>query len=135
MVNNYEVLFIVNPTLAEDEIKAAKDKFVALIEENGTIQEINEWGKRRLAYPIDDITEGYYVLVYFAADAEFPAELNRRFNIDDAIMRGMVIARETAKVPDQVAAPVEEVAAEPVVEVAEAAPVAEEAPAAETTAE
>ena len=127
MANNYEVLFIINPTLAEDEIKAAQDKFINLIKENGEIQEINEWGKRRLAYPINDIQEGYYVLVYFAANAEFPAELNRRFNIDDAIMRGMVIARESAKVPETVAAPVVE---ETVVETVEAAP-AVEAPIAE----
>ncbi len=127
MANNYEVLFIINPTLAEDEIKAAQDKFINLIKENGEIQEINEWGKRRLAYPINDIQEGYYVLVYFAADAEFPAELNRRFNIDDAIMRGMVIARESAKVPETVAAPVVE---ETVTETVEAAP-AVEAPIAE----
>lgn len=123
MANNYEVLFIINPTLAEDEIKAAQDKFINLIKENGEIQEIEEWGKRKLAYPINDIAEGYYVLVYFAADAEFPAELNRRFNIDDAIMRGMVIARESAKIPEAVKAPVvEEVVAETVVE---AAPVVE----------
>lgn len=127
MANNYEVLFIINPTLAEDEIKAAQDKFINLIKENGEIQEINEWGKRRLAYPINDIQEGYYVLVYFAADAAFPAELNRRFNIDDAIMRGMVIARESAKVPEAVAAPVVE---ETVAETVEAAP-AVEAPIAE----
>ena len=63
MANNYEVLFIINPTLAEDEIKAAQDKFINLIKENGEIQEINEWGKRRLAYPINDIQDGYYVLV------------------------------------------------------------------------
>ncbi|MBQ2732821.1 MAG: 30S ribosomal protein S6 [Clostridia bacterium] len=127
MANNYEVLFIINPTLAEDEIKAAQDKFINLIKENGEIQEINEWGKRRLAYPINDIQEGYYVLVYFAADADFPAELNRRFNIDDAIMRGMVIAREDAKVPETVPAPVVE---ETVTETVEAAP-AVEAPIAE----
>ena len=127
MANNYEVLFIINPTLAEDEIKAAQDKFINLIKENGEIQEINEWGKRRLAYPINDIQEGYYVLVYFAANADFPAELNRRFNIDDAIMRGMVIARESAKVPEAVAAPVVE---ETVAETVEAAP-AVEAPIAE----
>ena len=127
MANNYEVLFIINPTLAEDEIKAAQDKFINLIKENGEIQEINEWGKRRLAYPINDIQDGYYVLVYFAADAEFPAELNRRFNIDDAIMRGMVIARESAKVPEALAAPVVE---ETVAETVEAAP-AVEAPIAE----
>ena len=97
VVNSYETLFIVNPTLAEDDIKAAVEKFTALIAENGTVGEIDEWGKRRLAYPIDDITEGYYVLVNFTSEASFPAELERRYNIDENIMRGMVIRLETKK--------------------------------------
>ena len=97
VVNSYETLFIVNPTLAEDELKAAVDKFTALIAENGTIGEIDEWGKRRLAYPIDDITEGYYVLVNFTSESSFPAELERRYNIDENIMRGIVIRLETKK--------------------------------------
>ena len=130
MVNNYEVLFIINPTLPEDAVRAAADKFIGLIKENGEIQEVNEWGKRRLAYPINDIQDGYYVLVYFAADPAFPAELNRRFNIDDAIMRGMVIARDSAKTPDAVSAPAAE--ATEVVEVPVEA--AAEAPAAPETA-
>ena len=130
MVNNYEVLFIINPTLPEDAVRAAADKFIGLIKENGEIQEVNEWGKRRLAYPINDIQDGYYVLVYFAADPAFPAELNRRFNIDDAIMRGMVIARDSAKTPDAVSAPAAEAAE--VVEVPVEA--ATEAPAAPETA-
>ena len=97
VVNSYETLFIVNPTIAEDDIKAAVEKFTALIAENGTVGEIDEWGKRRLAYPIDDITEGYYVLVNFTSESSFPAELERRYNIDENIMRGMVIRLETKK--------------------------------------
>ena len=97
VVNSYETLFIVNSTLAEDDVKATVDKFTALIAENGTVGEIDEWGKRRLAYPIDDITEGYYVLVNFTSEASFPAELERRYNIDENIMRGMVIRLETKK--------------------------------------
>ena len=97
VVNSYETLFIVNPTLAEDDIKAAVEKFTALIAENGTVGEIDEWGKRRLAYPIDDITEGYYVLVNFTSESSFPAELERRYNIDENIMRGIVIRLETKK--------------------------------------
>ena len=123
VINSYEALYIINAQLSEEEIKGLVDKFTALVADNGTVDTVDEWGKRRLAYPINDIQEGYYVLVYFAADAEFPAELNRRFNIDDAIMRGMVIARESAKIPEAVKAPVvEEVVAETVVE---AAPVVE----------
>ena len=97
VVNSYETLFIVNPTLAEDDIKATVEKFTALIAENGTVGEIDEWGKRRLAYPINDMTEGYYVLVNFTSEASFPAELERRYNIDENIMRGMVIRLETKK--------------------------------------
>jgi len=97
VVNSYETLFIVNPTMTEDDVKATVDKFTALIAENGTVGEIDEWGKRRLAYPIDDITEGYYVLVNFTAEPSFPAELERRYNIDESIMRGIVIRLETKK--------------------------------------
>ena len=120
----YEAMVVYSLKDGEEAAKALVEKFKNLIEKNGTLSaEVDEWGKRKLAYPINDIAEGYYVLVYFAADAEFPAELNRRFNIDDAIMRGMVIARESAKIPEAVKAPVvEEVVAETVVE---AAPVVE----------
>ena len=97
VVNSYETLFIVNPTMSEDDVKATVDKFTALIAENGTVGEIDEWGKRRLAYPIDDITEGYYVLVNFTSESSFPAELERRYNIDENIMRGIVIRLETKK--------------------------------------
>ena len=83
VVNSYETLFIVNPTIGDDEVKATAEKFTALIAENGTLGEVNEWGKRKLAYPIDDIPEGYYVLVNFTSE--------RRYNIDENIMRGLVI--------------------------------------------
>ena len=91
VVNSYETLFVVNPTLAEDELKAVVDKFTALIAENGTVGEIDEWGKRRLAYPINDINEGYYVVVTFKSAPDFPAELERVFGITDGIMRSVVI--------------------------------------------
>ncbi len=130
--NNYEVLYIVDLSKGEDAVRAAVDKFNGIIAENGTVQEICEWGKRRLAYPINDMNDGYYVLVYFAADASFPAELERRFGIDDAIMRGIVIRRETAKIPEPVVP-----AAVPVYEeeeAVEAAPAAAPAPVAEAEA-
>jgi len=87
----YETLFIIDALLSEDEIKALVEKFTALISANGTIGEVNEWGKRRLAYPIDFKTDGYYVLVTFNAPAEFPAELDRIFNITDGILRGLIV--------------------------------------------
>jgi small subunit ribosomal protein S6 len=70
-------------TGGEEQVKALVEKFKTLIEANGTIQSMDEWGKRRLAYPIEDLTEGYYVFINFAAAAEFPAELDRIYKITD----------------------------------------------------
>jgi len=91
---SYEVLFVVDLTPGEEAVKALVEKFTSLIAANGTINEVNEWGKRRLAYPINDMNDGYYVLVKFTAPTEFPAELERIFNITDGIMRSMVLAQE-----------------------------------------
>lgn len=91
IVHDYETMFIVNATLEEDAMRAVVDKFKALIEANGEITEYNEWGKRKLAYPIDDINDGFYVLVNYKAEASFVAELERNFNIADGILRSMTI--------------------------------------------
>ncbi len=97
LTNSYETLFIVDAQLAEEEIKALVEKFTSLIASNGTLGEISEWGKRRLAYPINDKNEGYYVLVNFEAEGAFPAELERVFGITDGIMRSIVIRHEEKK--------------------------------------
>ena len=91
IVHDYETMFIVNATLEEDAMRAVVDKFKALIEANAEITEYNEWGKRKLAYPIDDINDGFYVLVNYKAEASFVAELDRNFNIADGILRSMTI--------------------------------------------
>ena len=120
--NFYESMFIVDVTDGEDAVKASVEKFVGLINANSeTVYEVNEWGKRRLAYPINDKPEGCYVVVTFKADPEFPAEFERLANIDESILRSMVIRLEnepTVKV------------AEPATE--ETAPAVEEAPVEET---
>lgn len=95
--NSYETLFIVDARLSEDDTKALIEKFTNLIAENGVVEEVNEWGKRRLAYPIDDQTEGYYVLVNFTSNPEFPNELERIFGITDGIARSIVLRREGAE--------------------------------------
>jgi small subunit ribosomal protein S6 len=87
----YETLFIVDLSLGDDGVRAMTDRFLAMIAEAGEITETSEWGKRRLAYPINDLNEGYYVLVNYNAPAEFPAELERVFNITEGIMRSMTI--------------------------------------------
>ena len=91
---SYETLFVVSGNLAEDGYAALKDKFVTLISDNGTDVTVNEWGKRRLAYPINYITEGYYVLVNFKSAPEFPRELSRVFGITEGIIRYMTTAKE-----------------------------------------
>ena len=90
---NYEVLFIVNATIGEEAIASTVEKFKTLISENSENMSVNEWGKRRLAYAIDDMTEGYYVLVEFTSKPEFPAELDRIFNITEEVIRSMIIAK------------------------------------------
>ena len=85
----YETLFIVDMTAGENAVKATVEKFKAIISENGEISGINEWGKRRLSYPINDKTEGYYVLVTFTAPTDFPAELERIFGITEDVMRSV----------------------------------------------
>lgn len=94
MQSSYETIFIIDATLTEEEITAAKDKFTALIAANGTVNNIDEWGKRRLAYEINDKTEGYYVLVDFTADGEFPKELDRQYRINDSILRTIIIRKD-----------------------------------------
>lgn len=91
---NYEAMYIINPTLGEEDTAALVEKFKALVERHGTLTEINEWGKRRLAYAINDLHEGYYVLMTFTAAPEFPAELDRVFKITDGIMRSLIICKD-----------------------------------------
>ncbi|MBE6673157.1 MAG: 30S ribosomal protein S6 [Ruminococcaceae bacterium] len=91
--SSYETIFVVDLTLGEDGVKGLVEKFTSLIAANGEVSEVNEWGKRRLAYPINDMNEGYYVLVNFTAPAEFPAELDRIFGITEGIMRSIVIKK------------------------------------------
>lgn len=90
----YETVFIVNNTIGEEAVKAVVEKFTKLITDNGEIESVNEWGVRKLAYPIQDLNEGYYVLVKFSAPHEFPAELSRLYNNNDSILRSLVIKCE-----------------------------------------
>ena len=91
---NYEAVIILKPDLGEEATAALVEKFKTLIEQHGTVAEIDEWGKRHLAYPIDDITEGYYVLMTFTAEPTLPAEMDRQMRINDNVMRSMIICKE-----------------------------------------
>ncbi len=92
--NSYETLFVVSPDLQEEDRAAVIEKFRSLIATHGEVTEVNEWGMRKLAYPIDYKTEGYYVLVNFTSDPAFPAELERLYGINDSILRSIVIRHE-----------------------------------------
>ena len=91
---NYEAVYILDPALSEEAIAALVAKFKGVVEANGTVSEVDEWGKRRLAYPINDLMEGYYVLMSFNAAAAIPAELDRVFRITDGMMRSMIICKD-----------------------------------------
>ena len=90
----YETTMILTTKKGEDGINALIEKFKTLISENGTIDNVDDWGKRRLAYEIEDEQEGYYVMITFTSKPEFPAELDRVYNITDGVLRSLTIAVE-----------------------------------------
>ena len=95
---SYETLFVISGNFTEEEYTAVKEKFVNLVNDNATDVTVNEWGKRRLAYPINYITEGYYVLLTFKSEPSFPHELTRVFGITEGVIRNMTLAKcEDAK--------------------------------------
>ncbi|MCI9455723.1 MAG: 30S ribosomal protein S6 [Oscillospiraceae bacterium] len=85
---------VLNTKLGEDAIQALVEKFKALIEQNGTINNVDVWGKRRLAYLIEDESEGYYVLIDFTSKPDFPAELDRVYKITDGVLRSLITAKQ-----------------------------------------
>ena len=130
---SYETLYVINGNLSEEEMKEIVAKFSALVSDNGTLESVDEWGKRRLAYPINYIPEGYYVLVSYKSEPSFPREFERVLGITDGIIRSMT----TKKIEGaQAAAPAPAVVADEAVAEeakAEEAPAAEEIPAVEET--
>ena len=91
---NYEAVYILDPNLGEEATAAMVAKFKELVENNGTLAEIDEWGKRHLAYPINDLNEGYYVLMTFNSKPEFPRELDRILRITDGVMRSLIVCTD-----------------------------------------
>ena len=105
VINSYECLFIVDVTKGDEVTEATVNKFLSLIEANAEVVDVAKWGKRRLAYPINDMPEGYYVVVTYKTTGEFPSEFERLCNIDETVMRSMTIkldfdaaAKKAAKV-------------------------------------
>ena len=90
---SYETIMVLNTKNGEDAVNALVEKFKTLIESHGTIDSVDDWGRRRLAYEIQDETEGYYVLVNFTCPPEFPAELDRVYKITDGVLRSLIVAK------------------------------------------
>lgn len=131
-MNKYEVVYIIDPAVEDEARKALINRFNELITGNGgSVDKVEEWGKKRLAYAIDYKTEGYYVLVNFQAEADLPKELERNLQISDSVIRYQVIRQIERKVgiKPRVVRPA------PVAPAAPAAPAVEEAPAAEAPVE
>ena len=91
ILSKYETMFIVDVSGGEEATSAVVAKFKSLIEANGTVESFDEWGKRRLAYPINDMNDGYYVLVKFEAGRGVASQLERSFNITEGVMRSMTL--------------------------------------------
>lgn len=95
MLNKYESIYIINPEVDAEGIKGLVEKFNALIEsEGGKVIETNEWGMKKLAYPINKLTQGYYVLVNFEAKPEFIDELERIYKITDSVIKFITVRKE-----------------------------------------
>ena len=117
---NYETVMVISMKQGEEGIQALIEKFKALIEKHATLQSVDEWGKRKLAYLINKESEGYYVLMNFESEASFPAELDRIYKITDGIMRSLIIRKsddeEVKAVDTKAEAPVVEETVEAVAE-------------------
>ena len=132
VINSYEVMFIADVSNGEAATEATVGKFVSLIEANAEVIDVAKWGTRRLAYPINDMPEGFYTVVTFKAEPSFPSELERLMNIDESVMRSLVLrleydaAEKKAKLVEvsEPAVAAEEAVAEPAAE--EAVPAVEE---------
>ena len=94
VINSYEAVIVISLKLGEEAVAETVKKFTNLIEKHATLESVDEWGKRRLAYPIDKETDAYYVLFTFKSEAAFPAELDRITKITDGVIRSMIIKKD-----------------------------------------
>ena len=90
----YETMMVTTATLDEEASAALIGKFKSLIEANGTIDSVDDWGKRRLAYPINKQTEGVYTVIKFTSAPEFPSELDRVYKITEGVLRSIIVAQD-----------------------------------------
>jgi SSU ribosomal protein S6P len=93
-MKKYECVYVINPNLDEEQTKAVIERFNNLVSQHGQLESTEEWGKRKLAYEVQKQKEGYYVLMTFSANPDFPAELERNFRIAEEVIRYLVVSKE-----------------------------------------
>lgn len=93
-MRKYEMMYIVKPNLEEDSRAEVLNKVKSIIEANGTVDSVNEWGNKRLAYEIEKLNEGYYVLINFTAAVDVPKEIERNLRISDKVLRYLTVKLE-----------------------------------------
>lgn len=92
-LKKYELVLVLSLSKVEEAVEALKAKFTDMISKHGTLGEVEEWGKRKLAYPINYETEGFYVVAQFESEESFPAELDRVINITDGVLRSLIVTK------------------------------------------
>ena len=93
-MTKYEVMFIINPTLEDEKKDATVETVKEIIAADGGVGEVDVWGMRKLAYPIQKLNDGYYVVINFEGNATLPKELDRRLRISDNVMRHIIVAKD-----------------------------------------
>jgi small subunit ribosomal protein S6 len=93
-MTKYEVMFIINPTLEDEKKDATVETVKEIIAADGVVGEVDVWGMRKLAYPIQKLNDGYYVVINFEGNATLPKELDRRLRISDNVMRHIIVAKD-----------------------------------------
>ncbi len=93
-MRNYEVMFVINPTLEDEKKDATIETVQGIIANGGEVGKVDVWGMRKLAYPIQKLDDGYYVVIEFKADATLPMELNRKLRISDNVIRHIIVNKD-----------------------------------------
>ena len=101
LTGNYEVVMVYSVANGGEAAQALSEKFTKLIADNGTITHTEEWGTKRMAYPINDETEGYYLLINFTSKPDFPAELDRVLKITDGVLRSLITVKSEVAVAEE----------------------------------
>ncbi|HOQ75552.1 MAG TPA: 30S ribosomal protein S6 [Thermoclostridium sp.] len=93
-MRKYECVYVISPTLEEEQVKAVVERFNNLVSQYGELESTEEWGRKKLAYEVQKQKEGYYVLMNFSANPDFPAELERNFKITEEVLKYLVVSKD-----------------------------------------